>query len=174
MDNSGAPKVLRALGIDSSLRSTGLGVVFSEGSRLTLVEYGLIKNASGEPLSGCLRNLYAGITGMIKRTGAGVAVLEGGFFSRNARTAMILGEARGTAITACATLGLPVYEYSPRRVKQAIGGTGAASKEQLRKMAMSLLGLTEEPPEDAGDALAIAICHLHNMSGHAALAPEPI
>jgi crossover junction endodeoxyribonuclease RuvC len=100
--------------------------------------------------------------------------IEGAFFHKNAKTAMILGQARGVAIAACAARGLPIYEYAPRRVKQAVVGAGGASKDQVRQMVMAMLGLREEPQEDASDALAIAVCHLHNRTGHRALAPEPI
>ena len=87
---------------------------------------------------------------------------------------MALGHARGVAIAVCALAGLPVYEYPPRKVKQAVAGYGAAEKAQVRKMTMRLLGLNVEPDEDAGDALAIAICHLHNRTIHSIIAPQPI
>ncbi|MGQ9660780.1 MAG: crossover junction endodeoxyribonuclease RuvC, partial [Kiritimatiellia bacterium] len=90
------------------------------------------------------------------------AAIEGGFYCKNVRTALLLGEARGVAIAACAAHGLPVYEYAPRRVKQAIVGFGAADKVQVRRMVARLLALSREPHEDEGDALALAICHLHD------------
>lgn len=164
----------RVLGIDTALRSTGVAVVDAEGSRLCAVEYGLLKTAAREPLSVCLKRLHHGLMEIIERYKPDCVAIEGVFFCKNVRTAVILGEARGASIAACAANGLSVYEYAPRRVKQAVVGYGTASKEQVRKMVISLLNLQQEPREDAGDALAIAICHLHNMTGHAALAPKEI
>jgi crossover junction endodeoxyribonuclease RuvC len=165
---------MRVLGIDTALRSTGVGVVEGTGARLTVVECGRIRNTAALPLSACLHRLQAGILESIARTRPDAVAIEDIFFCKNVRTAMILGEARGAVIAACAGAGLPIFEYSPRRVKQAVVGFGAADKSQVRKMVMAILGLREEPQEDAGDALAIAICHAHAHSAHAALAPEPI
>jgi crossover junction endodeoxyribonuclease RuvC len=165
---------MRVLGIDTSLRSTGLGVVEAHGSRLAAVEFGRIHNTPQRSLSECLRRLDGGIREVVQRTQPEAVALEDIFYCKNIRTAVVLGEARGAVIAACACAGLPVFEYAPRRVKQAVAGFGAADKSQVRKMVMALLGLREEPQEDAGDALAIAICHLHSNSTHAALAPKPI
>ena len=111
---------------------------------------------------------------MLAHTRPDAAAIEGGFFFKNAKTAMILGEVRGVVIAACAAAGVPVFEYSPRLVKQALTGFGGAQKDQVSKMVMAILGLKEKPQEDAADALAIAICHVHNQSGIAALKPKPI
>ena len=165
---------IRILGIDTSLRSTGVAVVAAAGSRMSAVEYGAIRIPQKLPLSECLKRLSIGIEDLIERTRPEAAAIEGVFFSKNANTAVILGEARGVVIAACAKNGLPVYEYAPRRVKQAIVGFGGAEKTQVRKMVMSLLNLTEEPQEDAGDALALAICHLHSRTGVSALMVKPI
>lgn len=100
--------------------------------------------------------------------------LEGGFFCKNVKTAVILGEARGVVIAACAGAGVPVYEYSPRRVKQAVVGFGNAGKEQVQKMVMAILRLDEKPHEDAADALAIALCHLHTVGRWADLMGKSI
>jgi crossover junction endodeoxyribonuclease RuvC len=164
----------RVLGIDTSLRSTGVGVVEACGSRLTAVEFAVLKAPAPARLSACLTRLNAGLVEIIARSQPAAAAIEGAFFSRNAQTAMILGHARGVAIAVCAAHGLPVYEYAPRRVKQAVVGFGAATKEQIQRMVTKLLNLPAEPPEDASDALAIAICHLHNRTGYAALMPEEI
>lgn len=165
---------MRVLGIDTSLRSTGLGIVEARGSVLTAVEYGRVHNPDRLPLSECLRRLDVAIRETIGRTRPEVAAIEDIFFAKNARTAMVLGEARGVVIAACAAGGLPVFEYPPRRVKQAIAGSGAAEKVQVRRMVMTLLSLADEPQEDAGDALAIAICHLNTRTAVAALSPKPI
>jgi crossover junction endodeoxyribonuclease RuvC len=164
----------RVLGIDTSLRATGYGVVESAGSRLVCVEFGTLRNPAARRHSECLSVLYGGVTAAIERTAPHAAAVEGAFFFKNAKTAMILGEARGAVIAACAARGVPVYEYAPRRVKQAIVGVGGASKEQVGRMIMSLLGLREMPGDDESDALAIAICHLHGKNRYGALRPEPI
>ncbi len=164
----------RILGIDTSLRSTGIAVVEAKGNELSAVDYGKIKVSASKPLSECLVALSKGLDDIIKKTRPDAVAIEGAFYSKNAKTAMTLGQVRGVAIAVCAAKNLPVYEYAPRRIKQAVTGNGAADKSQVRKMVMTLLALKEEPQEDAGDALAIAICHLHNMTGHAALAPEAI
>lgn len=165
---------MRVLGIDTSLRSTGVGVVDSQSGKMRAVEYGRIHNSDSIPLSECLRRIDAGIREIIERTRPELAAIEDIFFAKNARTAMILGEARGVVIAACASAGLPVYEYAPRRVKQSVTGVGSADKVQVRKMVMAVLGLTETPQEDAGDALAIALCHLNSRNVIAELAPKPI
>lgn len=165
---------MRVLGIDTSLRSTGVAVVEARGSRLVAVRYDTLRVPQKQPHSTCLRCIAEGIRDIIAETQPQAAAIEGAFFFRNARTAMVLGEARGTAIAACAMGGLPVFEYAPRRVKQAIVGHGGAGKEQLRLTAMQLLNMSEEPQEDASDALCIAICHHHSRSGHEALMPKPI
>lgn len=100
--------------------------------------------------------------------------MEGTFFAKNAKTAMILGQARGVVLAACARAGLPVFEYSPRAVKQAVTGTGTARKEQVGRMVVRLLGLTDLPQEDAGDALAIALCHTHQRTLPEALRSKPL
>ncbi|MFO7869952.1 MAG: crossover junction endodeoxyribonuclease RuvC [Kiritimatiellia bacterium] len=165
---------MRVLGIDTSLRSTGIGVVEAEGNCLRAVTRRTIKAPRDRPVSECLRRLNEGIAEVIETTAAEEAAVEGGFYCRNVRTAMVLGEARGAAIASCASQGVAVYEYSPRRVKQAVVGTGSADKSQVRRMLMSILGLREEPGEDEGDALAIAVCHLHSRTSYQALQPESI
>ena len=97
--------------------------------------------------------------------------MEGIFFCKNPRTALLLGHARGVLLSVCAEAGVPVYEYPPTRVKQAVTGTGSATKDQIQRMMMRVLALPELPQEDAGDALAIAITHLHTRNGVAVLAP---
>jgi crossover junction endodeoxyribonuclease RuvC len=165
---------LRVLGIDTSLRSTGAAVVEARGNRLCAVEYATLKAPARHRISQCLLLIHSRLTEIIERTQPAAAAIEGAFFSRNANTAMILGQARGVAIAVCAAHQVPVYEYAPRRVKKAIVGFGDAGKEQVGKMVTSLLGLAEEPREDEADALALAICHLNSRTSYAALAPEEI
>ncbi len=155
---------IRILGIDTSLRSTGVGIVEASGSEMRAIAYGRIRNKPSDPHSKCLENIYDSITELIEAHRPDCAAIEGAFFAKNARTAMVLGQARGTAITACAKKGLDITEHSPRKVKQSLVGTGAAQKDQVAKMVMRLLNLKEQPQEDAADALAIAICHHHQLA----------
>ena len=166
--------VFRVLGIDASLRSTGLAVVEARGSSLSLVAMCTARVSQSRLRSECLGTLHQSVCSLIRETAPTAAAIEACFHSKNARTAELLGEARGTAIAVCAAKELDVYEYAPRRVKQAVVGYGTADKIQVRKMVMTLLGLADEPQADAGDALAIAICHIHSRSSHAELAPDPI
>jgi crossover junction endodeoxyribonuclease RuvC len=109
-------------------------------------------------------NIFNSIKELILEHHPDCVAIEGAFFAKNARTAMVLGQARGAAITACTLAGLDITEHAPRKVKQSVVGTGTAQKEQVAKMVMQLLNLDEPPQEDAADALAIAICHVHQLS----------
>lgn len=159
-----AKETVRILGIDTSLRSTGVGIIDARGSELRAIAYGRIRNKPKEPHSKCLENIFNSITALIEEHAPDCAAIEGAFFAKNAKTAMVLGQARGTAITACAIKGLAITEHSPRKVKSAVVGTGTAQKDQVAKMVMRLLNLDEQPQEDAADALAIAICHYHQLA----------
>ena len=168
------PDSVRVLGIDASLRSTGLGVVEAMGTRLSQGVVVNVRCPQSRPRSECLKALHESVVELIGDAGPQAVAIESAFYAKNARTSALLGEARGAAISACAICGIPVYEYEPRRVKKAIVGNGAADKMQVRRMVMRLLNMTDEPQEDVGDALALAICHLHNRSGHEALRPDAI
>jgi crossover junction endodeoxyribonuclease RuvC len=141
---------------------------------MKVVEHGTISTPAGKPLSECLKRLNKGICEIVERIKPEAVAIEGVFYCKNAKTALILGEARGTVIAVCASHDLPIYEYAPRKIKQAVVGTGSAGKHQVRQMVMSLLNMSEEPGEDESDALAIAICHLHNRTGYTALEPKRI
>ncbi len=168
------PRNLRVLGIDTSLRSTGVGVIDFDGTSMRCVDCRPIKNKPKAPLSSCLKNLGSELCGYLREFKPDEVALEGIFYFRNARTALLLGHTRGVMIAECAKAGLPVYEYAPAKIKLAVTGTGTATKTQIQRMMMRCLNLQELPQEDAGDALAIAITHIHNISGVAALSPEPI
>jgi crossover junction endodeoxyribonuclease RuvC len=111
---------------------------------------------------------------LLARTAPQAAAIEGIFYCKNVRTAVVLGEARGVVIAACAAAGVPVFEYEPRRMKQAIVGFGGATKEQVARMVVRLLGLRKEPPGDAADGLGLAICHLHSRGRITALEAKPL
>ncbi|MDD2600499.1 MAG: crossover junction endodeoxyribonuclease RuvC [Kiritimatiellae bacterium] len=152
------------MGIDTSLRSTGVGIIESQGSKMIPIYYGLLKTATGSPLSDSLLYLRTELEKIIAAHQPQVAAVEGIFFARNVKTAILLAHARGTLIAQCAQQGLPVFEYEPRRVKMAVAGYGAARKEQIQEMVKTLLHLEKVPPHDAADALALAITHLHNRT----------
>ena len=152
------------LGIDTSLRSTGYGVLAIEGSRLRSLAHGTIKNAPKLPLSECLRAINARVVELIAEHSPDVLSIESVIYGKNAGTMLVLGEARGAVITAAATAGVPIYEYEPRRVKMAVCGNGMAEKLQVQRMVKTLLALEELPQNDAADALALAITHAHSNS----------
>jgi crossover junction endodeoxyribonuclease RuvC len=146
------------------LRSSGYGVLVTEGSRMRSLEAGRIRNAPKLPLSECLRTIHARVAELIAQYAPDVVAIESVIYGKNAGTMLVLGEARGAVITAAADAGLPIYEYEPRRVKMAVCGNGLAEKEQVQRMVKTLLGLQELPQNDAADALAIAITHAHSNS----------
>ncbi|MFA5205130.1 MAG: crossover junction endodeoxyribonuclease RuvC [Lentisphaeria bacterium] len=159
----------RILGLDVSLRCTGYGVVDPDGrGGFRAVDCGVIRTTAKHPLSECLRRLAGGIRELIDAYHPEVAAIEGGFFFKNARTAMVLGAARGVAIAWLAERDVPLYEYAPMRAKQAVCGFGNASKEQVAQIVATRLGLTAaQTADDATDALAIALCHGQAASGAA-------
>ena len=152
------------LGIDTSLRSTGYGVLNVQGSRLSMVDCGNIRNAPKLPLTACLRAIHAKVGELIAAHAPDVMAIESVIYGKNAGTMLVLGEARGAVLTAAADADLPVYEYEPRRMKKAVCGNGLAEKEQIQRMVKTLLSLPELPQNDAADALALAITHAHSNS----------
>lgn len=155
---------MTVLGIDTSLRSSGYGVLAVEGSRMRAVEYGAIRNAPKLPLSACLKAIHAKVAELIATHRPDVLAIESVIYGKNAGTMLVLGEARGAVITAAADADVPVYEYEPRRMKKAVCGNGLAEKEQIQRMIRTLLALPELPQNDAADALGLAICHVHSNS----------
>ncbi|HET8731486.1 MAG TPA: crossover junction endodeoxyribonuclease RuvC [Moraxellaceae bacterium] len=152
------------LGIDPGSRTTGFGVIESDGSHHRYVGSGCIRMEAELTLPQRLHRIYAGVTEIIATYHPEQAAIEQVFLSRNADSALKLGQARGAAIVALMNHGLPVAEYSARQVKLSVVGRGAALKQQVQHMVVNLLGLTKAPPEDAADALAIAITHAQAAS----------
>ena len=152
------------LGIDTSLRSTGYGVLSVEGSRLRALDFGNIRNAQKLPLSACLLAIRSRVEQLIAEHSPEVMAIESVIYGKNAGTMLVLGEARGAVIAAAAAAAVPVYEYEPRRVKMATCGNGLAEKIQVQRMVKTLLALEELPQNDAADALALAIAHAHSNS----------
>ena len=155
---------MTVLGIDTSLRSTGFGVLSAEGSRLRCLDCGCIRNAPKLPLTECLRAIHAKVAELIATHRPDTMAIESVIYGKNAGTMLVLGEARGAVLTAAADAALPVFEYEPRRMKKAICGNGLAEKEQIQRMVRTLLSLDELPQNDAADALGLAICHVHSHS----------
>ena len=152
---------MRILGIDPGSRATGFGVVEFEGSLLRHVASGVIRPPEGA-LAARLAHIFAELERVIAATRPDGSALEAVFASHNARSALVLGHARGAALLACGRAGLDVGEYAPAQVKTAVAGYGAAAKTQVQRMVQKLLGLPESPASDAADALAVAICHGHS------------
>ena len=153
----------RVLGIDPGTAIMGYGIVEERGSGLQGVGHGVLVTPAGDPLPTRLLALYQGLHDLVTADQPTALAIESLFFNRNVRTALAVGHARGVALLVAAQADLPVVEYTPQQVKDAVVGYGAATKDQVQKMVTTLLGLREVPrPDDAADALAIAICHLHS------------
>jgi crossover junction endodeoxyribonuclease RuvC len=152
------------LGIDPGTAITGYGLVREdEEGLLTLVDYGVITTAAGRPLPERLQAIYQGLADVARKHQPQQAAVEELFFSRNVRTALSVGHARGVTLLALADAGLAIHEYKPLEVKQAITGYGGAGKQQVQEMVRLLLNLDHVPePDDAADAVAVAVCHIHS------------
>jgi len=151
------------LGIDPGTAITGYGLVCEEDDVLTLVDCGVITTPSGQPLPERLQVIYTGLADVIREHRPAAAAVEELFFSRNVRTALSVGHARGVTLLALADAGLPIYEYKPLEIKQAVAGYGGADKRQVQEMVRMLLNLKDVPqPDDAADAVAVAVCHIHS------------
>ena len=151
------------LGIDPGSRITGYGVIEEVGTRCTYIASGCIR-IQDAPLPERLQQIYDGITEVIERYCPQSAGIEQVFMSKNADSALKLGQARGAAIVAAVNQGLDVSEYSARQVKQAVVGKGSAEKTQVQHMVKSILRLDATPQADAADALAVALCHTHTRA----------
>jgi len=151
------------LGIDPGTAIMGYGLVACDGRAVRPVDYGALTTTKDMPLARRLLRLYEGLCDLLTDAQPDAVAVEELFFTSNARTAMAVGQARGVALLAAARAGLDVYEYTPLQVKGAVTGYGKASKDQVQRMTAALLGLNGIPrPDDAADALAVAICHAHS------------
>ncbi len=151
---------LRILGIDPGSRFTGAGLIEVRGDRVSVLHYTVIKAGAGD-FPERLGIIFNGVRDLVAAHRPHVAAVETVFVSHNAASAIKLGQARGAAVCAAIDGGLAVAEYAPRAIKQALVGKGGADKVQVQHMVRVLLGLQEAPPEDAADALAVALCHHH-------------
>lgn len=151
---------MRILGIDPGIAIVGFGVVDKNGNRYSTVDYGAITTPAHTPLENRLKTIYDEMTLLFVNFRPDAMSVEELFFNSNAKTAIAVGQARGVIILSAVENGVPIYEYTPLQVKQALTGYGRASKMQIQQMMKSMLGLSEIPkPDDVADALAIAVCH---------------
>ena len=150
----------RILGIDPGSRLTGYGVIEVRGQRAEYIASGCVRMAD-EDFAQRLRAIFEGVGEVVERYRPTEIAIEKVFVQRNVDSALKLGQARGAAICAVVSRSLPIAEYSPAQIKQALVGRGAAAKEQVQHMVKTLLQLIESPQADAADALACALCHSH-------------
>ncbi|MCD6498312.1 MAG: crossover junction endodeoxyribonuclease RuvC [Deltaproteobacteria bacterium] len=150
----------RVLGIDPGSRVTGYGVIELTGpGRSRYLECGVLRTSPKLPIDRRLVEIAQGLREVVEELQPQVAAIEDVFYRKNARSALLLGQARGVALLVCAEKGLEIFSYPPAFVKKTVAGQGRASKEQMQKMVTALCGLKHEPESDAADALALALCH---------------
>ncbi len=166
MTSTGPRKVSesnRILGIDPGSRLTGFGVVDFDGTKASYIASGTIKSKEGA-FADRLRIIFEAVSGIVEEYRPHTVAIESVFMHKNAGSALKLGHARSAALCATFALRPDVFEYAPREIKQAVVGTGAATKDQVQHMIVSLLKLDGVPAEDAADALAVALCHGHQSA----------
>ncbi|GFN33608.1 crossover junction endodeoxyribonuclease RuvC [Paenibacillus xylaniclasticus] len=155
---------MRVLGIDPGIAIAGFGFIDKDGHKLTPVQYGSIETKAGTPQETRLVQIYESAGALMDKYKPNSVAVEKLFFNRNVTTAFAVGQARGVIILAAAQRGLPVAEYTPLQVKQAVVGYGKAEKRQVQEMVRMFLKLSAIPkPDDVADALAVAICHAHSV-----------
>lgn len=156
---------MRILGIDPGIAIVGFGFIDKQGSKCVPVQYGCIQTEAHTPEEERLLHVYEGIVQLIDKYKPDAVALEKLFFNRNVTTAMTVSQARGVMVLAAVQKGLPVAEYTPMQVKQAVVGYGKAEKRQVQEMTRMFLKLQAIPkPDDVADALAVAICHAHSCT----------
>jgi crossover junction endodeoxyribonuclease RuvC len=149
--------------VDPALRAAGFAVLTREKQKVSCCACGVIRNGARMRASDCLLALHERVTEIIGSHGPKAMAVEGIIYVQSYQTAITLGAARGAVILAATMRGLPVHEYAPRRVKQAVVGRGAADKRQVAFMVRVLLGMRQTPPADAADAIAIGITHFQAL-----------
>ncbi len=155
---------MRVLGIDPGTVTMGYGVIESRDDKITLVDCGALTTSGRSPTAERLASLYSSLSEIISRYQPDAVAVEQPFVAKNVSSALAIGKAQAIAILAAANRGIPTYEYTPAQVKQRVAKYGASSKEQIQEMVRLQLGLSEVPePNDAADALAVALCHLSEI-----------
>jgi crossover junction endodeoxyribonuclease RuvC len=153
---------MRILGVDPGYAIVGVGAIDFEGNHFKTVEYGAITTEASEDMFDRLKSIYDEICLLIDRVKPDAMAIEELFFYNNQKTAINVAQARGVLILAAKNHNIPIFEYTPLQVKQAVVGYGRAEKTQVQQMTKAILGLSEIPkPDDTADALAIAVCHAH-------------
>lgn len=151
------------LGIDPGTRVTGYGILAKTPSGLSHIDHGEIRPPSKSILSAALKEVFESLMALVSAHRPDALVIENIFYGKNVKSLIRQGHLRGVALLVGPLSGLPVYEYSPLEIKQAVVGYGRAEKHQVQQMVTALLRLDSPPPPDASDALAMAICHAHSM-----------
>lgn len=154
---------MKVLGIDPGSNITGYGLIEKNGAGLVGAAYGEIRSPRTGTFSGRLLKIHSGMMKLISESSPDAIAIEEIFYGKNVQSLIRQGHARGVAILAAAQSGVPVYEYSPTEIKQAVAGFGHADKKQVQSMVRIILGISRMPSLDASDALAIAICHSNYM-----------
>lgn len=155
---------MKILGIDPGYAILGWGVVNMKGNSFKALKYGAVTTPAGMDMTDRLKILYNDLMNIIAEEEPDVASVEELFFNTNTKTAIMVGQARGVALLACANSGVPVYEFTPLQIKQGLVGYGRAEKKQVQSMVKTILGLSSVPkPDDTADALAAAICCGHSI-----------
>lgn len=155
---------MKILGIDPGTIVMGYGVIDSEDDEVTMVDFGVIAIPERTPIGERLSQMYHGLLEIIQHHQPDAVAVEQPFIAKNARTALAIGRAQAIALLAAANKGIPTHEYTPARIKQRVANYGGSTKEQIQEMVRLQLGLAEVPrPNDAADALAVAICHVQEM-----------
>ena len=160
---------LRVLAVDPALRNTGFAVLEREGKTVRALAWNVIQNPAKLPVSSCLVAIREQLSEAIRVFGPTECAVESTIYVQSYRTAITLGSVRGAVLIAAAEHGLAVYDYSPKEVKLASVGRGAAAKDQVAFMVRSMLRLRETPPPDAADALAVGLAHFQASSGGEAM-----
>lgn len=153
------------LGIDPGTATTGFGVIKWNDNHAELIDYGCIETAKNLPLATRLSEIINDLEDIITHWEPDEIAIEELFFSKNVKTAMHVAHARGAILQKAEERGCKIHEYKPNKIKEAVSGYGRAEKKQIQKMVQMILHMDEIPrPDDAADALAVAICHCHNMN----------
>lgn len=151
------------LGIDPGIAIVGYGVVETDGNRYKVLDYGVITTPAEMSSPNRLKMVYDGLNILLDRYKPDAVAIEELFFNKNVKTAIMVGQARGVLVLGVVNKGIDMYEYTPLQVKQGVVGYGRATKKQVQEMVKMLLNLKEIPkPDDAADALAVAISHIHS------------
>ncbi|MBS4007158.1 MAG: crossover junction endodeoxyribonuclease RuvC [Clostridium sp.] len=159
---------MRIIGIDPGIATTGYGLVESDGQKSIMLAFGCVATSPDIATPERLEIVYQGLTEVVEKYRPNVMAVEKLFFAKNCKSVMQVGEARGVALLVGRLAKLSVFEYTPLQIKQAVVGYGRAEKSQVQQMVKVLLGLTRIPrPDDAADALAVALCHAHTGANSA-------